>query len=629
MPLFGFNNGAHFFGSPTVLPEHVREHFTSAESNQLDEARLDASQPGTVQVPAAHKSGFWSNLRGFVTLWVLYDTENLLWVVMAVALYNLAPFPAFDSEENRVGIYASPLNSIFFWNRFPVWFWTQITYVGIFHGGVLLWCKRPFATKATSPHSPSSFSSPSSKVKSKKTNAQSSSSSSSPLSFLSSFFTQKMIHNLFYSIIGVAMWTCLENVVCYLWAHEKLPYSGPLWMPSAAAAAAAESSSGKPSSVLVVRNVLIAVFGFSFALFIKDFCFYFAHRLLHFSALYVFTHALHHRNAHPDVFGGLSMHPVELLLYFSTVLVSLLLPPLVMMPLASSLLESCGYYFLTNDASSSATTTTTTNETWKAFLLFAKTLVVPALHPSVLVWIGVHQQISPAGAHSSYEDHWQSDFAHYIHHRFFDCNFATTGTMFLDEWFGSLVESYYAPETATTNRNKSNNTKKMKKKTEKDESEPLYQFGGRYAEVLAKEPEDEKATLVPDYRTLVLQSKDGLFSVYFFAVCVCWAPWLILAVAADNQRRHETQLQWLEKWQRATASFPLLTISRIEHLNFAVAALAALSPIVLAFVLHGRGLGEALKPFTSRPVWETVLHLVAGLALSVLPLFVTMKMAID
>ena len=46
-------------------------------------------------------------------------------------------------------------------------------------------------------------------------------------------------------------------------------------------------------------------------------------------------------------------------------------------------------------------------------------------------------QISPAASHSGWEDHFQSDQYHYLHHRFFECNYGTSGTPF-DKMFGTF-----------------------------------------------------------------------------------------------------------------------------------------------------------------------------------------------
>lgn len=49
--------------------------------------------------------------------------------------------------------------------------------------------------------------------------------------------------------------------------------------------------------------------------------FYFGHRLLHVPFLYNTVHALHHKNVEIGPWSGLAMHPVEHIIYFSTVVV--------------------------------------------------------------------------------------------------------------------------------------------------------------------------------------------------------------------------------------------------------------------------------------------------------------------
>merc|ERR1719446_1983129 len=49
----------------------------------------------------------------------------------------------------------------------------------------------------------------------------------------------------------------------------------------------------------------------------RDLHFYFAHRFIHIRAVYKYVHSLHHRNADPEPFSGMTMHPVEHLYYFS------------------------------------------------------------------------------------------------------------------------------------------------------------------------------------------------------------------------------------------------------------------------------------------------------------------------
>ncbi|MEL6476072.1 MAG: sterol desaturase family protein [Pseudomonadota bacterium] len=57
----------------------------------------------------------------------------------------------------------------------------------------------------------------------------------------------------------------------------------------------------------------------------ESFYFYWIHRLLHTEAFYRF-HALHHRNTDIGPWSGLSMHPIEHLLYFGTAAIHFVVP---------------------------------------------------------------------------------------------------------------------------------------------------------------------------------------------------------------------------------------------------------------------------------------------------------------
>jgi hypothetical protein len=118
--------------------------------------------------------------------------------------------------------------------------------------------------------------------------------------------------------------------------------------------------------------------------------FYFAHRLLHFGPLYQHVHSLHHRNTDTEPFSGLCMHPVEHLYYYSCIL--------------PSLLFTCS--------------------------------------PFAFLWNGVHLLLSPAASHSGWEDHFQSDTFHYLHHRYFECNYAAHDSSFMDVIFGTYTETF-------------------------------------------------------------------------------------------------------------------------------------------------------------------------------------------
>jgi sterol desaturase/sphingolipid hydroxylase (fatty acid hydroxylase superfamily) len=129
----------------------------------------------------------------------------------------------------------------------------------------------------------------------------------------------------------------------------------------------------------------------------RDFHFYFAHRLLHFKPMYAQVHSLHHRNTDIEPFSGLTMHPVEHVYYYACILPS---------------------------------------------LLFYTT-------PFAFLWNGVHLLLAPGASHSGWEDHFQADAFHYLHHRYFEVNYAGFGAAFLDTAFGSFQECLKEDDDAT------------------------------------------------------------------------------------------------------------------------------------------------------------------------------------
>ncbi len=118
---------------------------------------------------------------------------------------------------------------------------------------------------------------------------------------------------------------------------------------------------------------------------VRELHFYLGHRLLHWHALYRFIHYTHHRNVDVEPFSGIAMSCCEHLLYFSG---GLLLP-----------------------------------------------LIVRA-SPFQFLWLAVHASISPAAAHSGFEDAWQGDQFHALHHRYRTCNYGGWGFP-VDAWFGT------------------------------------------------------------------------------------------------------------------------------------------------------------------------------------------------
>ena len=117
------------------------------------------------------------------------------------------------------------------------------------------------------------------------------------------WFRNQTIDNMLHTMLfGVPVWTGLQAVMLWAFANGHVPWLGfaehPLW--------------------LAVLVALVPI--------IHNIHFYLIHRLLHVPFLYRHVHALHHRAFNPSPWSSLSMHPVEHLLYFSTVFWHFVIP---------------------------------------------------------------------------------------------------------------------------------------------------------------------------------------------------------------------------------------------------------------------------------------------------------------
>jgi sterol desaturase/sphingolipid hydroxylase (fatty acid hydroxylase superfamily) len=181
-------------------------------------------------------------------------------------------------------------------------------------------------------------------------------------------FHNQTYDNIFWSCVsGCTIWTAYE--VFYFWAlaNKKIPYVD--W---------------------TTHPVYCAVW-LCLIPFWRDLHFYWVHRLIHCGPLYRHVHSLHHRNTNPGPWSGLSMHPVEHLLYFSSVLIHFVVP-------------SHPIHLLFNSQQTGAFAPATGHHG------FEKPLWRKAL---------------PSGS-----------YFHYVHHRIFNCNFGGE-ELPLDRWFGT------------------------------------------------------------------------------------------------------------------------------------------------------------------------------------------------
>ena len=141
------------------------------------------------------------------------------------------------------------------------------------------------------------------------------------------------------------------------------------------------------------KNPLIFVLWFLFTPLWISFHFYWIHRLLHWPPLYKWFHSVHHRNINVGPWSGLSMHPVEHLIFFSSMLIHFIIPT----------------------------------------------------HPLHVLFHVQHQALQAASSHTGYESLLVKNkktldlgtFHHQMHHRYFEVNYGTLEIPW-DKWFGTF-----------------------------------------------------------------------------------------------------------------------------------------------------------------------------------------------
>ena len=127
---------------------------------------------------------------------------------------------------------------------------------------------------------------------------------------------------------------------------------------------------------------------------IRDIHYYTVHRISHWGPIYRWVHYLHHNNVNVGPFSGLAMHPVEQLWYWSGAVIHWVLPS----------------------------------------------------HPIHVIFHLQHAALTPAPSHSGFErvvliegvGVKTGDFFHFLHHKYFECNYGGDGILPLDRWFGTF-----------------------------------------------------------------------------------------------------------------------------------------------------------------------------------------------
>ena len=175
--------------------------------------------------------------------------------------------------------------------------------------------------------------------------------------------------NVFWSIAsGCSIWTAYEVPMMWAYANGTIPYLDWETRPVA--------------FVLMLGAMLLW----------QEAHFYFTHRLTHWKPLYRSAHYLHHKNVNIGPWSGLSMHPIEHVIYFSSVLIFLIVP----------------------------------SHPIHALLLLQLAALGAAPGHTGFDKVVVNGKVTLPG-----------DFFHYLHHRHFECNYGTLLVPF-DRWFGTF-----------------------------------------------------------------------------------------------------------------------------------------------------------------------------------------------
>jgi len=182
------------------------------------------------------------------------------------------------------------------------------------------------------------------------------------------FLNDQVKDNMFWTLTsGVAMWTGYE--VLFMWAYAN----DWLW----------HYLDWRLHPVAFVLTFFLVAFWSSLH-------FYLVHRLLHWRPLFKAAHAVHHRNVNLGPWSGMSMHPIEHLLYLSSVLIHIVLPS----------------------------------------------------HPIHVLFHLQYDALGAAASHTGYDAitvrgrpvFYLTSFHHQLHHKYLDCNYGNP-IVSMDRWF--------------------------------------------------------------------------------------------------------------------------------------------------------------------------------------------------
>jgi len=179
-------------------------------------------------------------------------------------------------------------------------------------------------------------------------------------------------HDRFWTISGTVISCGFEIVMLHLWATGVVPYYSDFW-----------------------QWPLWSLLWSLFVPYWRDFHFYWIHRLMHPWKtkpdpglwLYRVAHSLHHKSYNTGPWSGLSMHPIEHLIYFTCV--------------------------------------------WVPFFVLQ--------HPFHFMFNKWHALLAPLPGHDGFDQPGGGSYYHFLHHAHFECNYGTPLVPF-DKLFGTYED---------------------------------------------------------------------------------------------------------------------------------------------------------------------------------------------
>jgi len=185
-------------------------------------------------------------------------------------------------------------------------------------------------------------------------------------------FRNQTYDNIFWNVTsGAIIWTAYEAFSLWLYGNNVIPMitfsSRPIYF------------------VLLMVGVI----------YLRLIHFYFVHRLIHWPPLYKSSHYLHHKNVNIGPWSGITMHPIEHVLYFSGAILHWIIP------------------------------------SHPVHMIFH---LIHAGTTAGIGHVGFHRLVGKG------DSGLQTDFYfHYLHHRYFTVNFGDESVP-LDKWFGTHLD---------------------------------------------------------------------------------------------------------------------------------------------------------------------------------------------